>query len=201
MQQRHLSAAAVLLGLFLPLACCLNPSVNVGGAGSSRAAAAAAIAGGGGVGGGGGRGWAKSFPLSSLRGGGWWNPGQPGGLTIGGGLTKLRASLDSMSAKMKDGGGKGKLLEGKWRKESEKGQDLAMQQLGLNMVFRKAAGLLSKLEIRASPELEIITKGAVVVSIKASLAWRLLLHCHIRLLASRGIHSLTMSNCAGKVQL
>lgn len=121
-------------------------------------------------GGGGSGGWANSFPLSSLRGGGWWNPGQPGGITIGGGLTKLR---DTMAAKMKDGGGKGKLLEGKWRKESEVGQDKAMKQLGLNMVFRRAAGLLSKLEIRASPDLEIITKGAVVVSIKASLAGEL----------------------------
>jgi len=61
---------------------------------------------------------------------------------------------------------KAKLLEGNWKKVSEEGQDKAMLQLGLNVVFRKAAKLLSKLEIKASPELEIVTRGAMIVSIK-----------------------------------
>uniref|UniRef100_A0A7S1DL55 Uncharacterized protein n=1 Tax=Hemiselmis andersenii TaxID=464988 RepID=A0A7S1DL55_HEMAN len=106
-----------------------------------------------------------SLPIRVLRGDGLIPSLCPslrlnGGGMLSTGLTKLQAAVGG------GGGGKAQLLEGKWRKESEVGQDEAMQQLGLNLVFRKAANLLSKLEIRTSPNLQIITKGALIVQIK-----------------------------------
>jgi hypothetical protein len=40
-----------------------------------------------------------------------------------------------------------------------------MLKLGLALPFRKAAGLLTRLELRANDKFEIVTKGALVVQI------------------------------------
>lgn len=149
-----LSAWAVLPILLVCLTTCssalISPGQHTGGVGS--------------------KGWAFSS-TSALRGGGggWLSSFGDGSSGLAGGLSKLRASLDSMAESIQGGGaGKAKLLEGKWKKVSEVGQEEAMQQLALNIVFRKAAAVLSRLEIRASPTFEFITKGAAVISIKAS---------------------------------
>eukprot|EP00285_Hemiselmis_virescens_P009679 CAMPEP_0173387996 /NCGR_PEP_ID=MMETSP1356-20130122/10398_1 /TAXON_ID=77927 ORGANISM="Hemiselmis virescens, Strain PCC157" /NCGR_SAMPLE_ID=MMETSP1356 /ASSEMBLY_ACC=CAM_ASM_000847 /LENGTH=242 /DNA_ID=CAMNT_0014344777 /DNA_START=117 /DNA_END=845 /DNA_ORIENTATION=+ len=79
------------------------------------------------------------------------------------GFARLRASLTGEGA----GAGRASRLAGAWTKVETVGQEEAMLMLGLNVVFRKAANLLSKVVIRAEPTVfEVTTKGALVVSIK-----------------------------------
>jgi hypothetical protein len=79
------------------------------------------------------------------------------------GLRAMCTGSDSESATS----GKASRLAGTWTKVDTVGQEQAMLMLGLNVVFRKAAILLSKVVISAEPStFEVITKGAVVVSIK-----------------------------------
>mmetsp|Transcript_65153 Transcript_65153/g.160430 ORF Transcript_65153/g.160430 Transcript_65153/m.160430 type:complete len:228 (+) Transcript_65153:61-744(+) len=103
----------------------------------------------------------KLPPGMRLQGGGW------GDLDIHGRFTKLRASLNEMGHSHSPD--KGAKIAGKWKKVSEQGQEDAMLQIGLNVVFRRAAALLSRLEIRVSPKkMDIITKGPVLISITES---------------------------------
>ena len=83
------------------------------------------------------------------------------------GFARLRAMCDGSDGEHAGAAGKASKLAGTWTKVDTVGQDQAMLMLGLNVVFRKAAILLSKVVIKAEPTtFEVTTKGAMVVSIK-----------------------------------
>mmetsp|Transcript_27249 Transcript_27249/g.55638 ORF Transcript_27249/g.55638 Transcript_27249/m.55638 type:complete len:248 (+) Transcript_27249:33-776(+) len=82
-------------------------------------------------------------------------------------FSQLKASVDFIKEGEK--APKASRLSGKWTKVKEVNQDEAMLKLGLNVVFRKAAILLSRIQINATPtNMDIITKGPLIVSIKES---------------------------------
>lgn len=113
-------------------------------------------------------------PISRLRGGGlpqfWVNRDE-----LKAAPDRWKAGFAKLRAMCEGGGGastdsealKGCRLTGKWTKVETVGQEKAMLMLGLNVVFRKAAILLSTVKIKSDKTaFEVTTKGAVVVSIK-----------------------------------
>ena len=111
-------------------------------------------------------------PVARLRGGGlpnfWANREELQAVPERwkAGFAKLRAMCDG-GASADEASSKGSRLTGKWAKVETVGQEKAMLMLGLNVVFRKAAILLSTVKIKSdATTFEVTTKGAVVVSIK-----------------------------------
>ena len=113
-------------------------------------------------------------PVSRLRGGGfpqfWVNKDelQAAPEKFKAGFARLRAMCEGAGGGSASSGMlKGGRLAGTWSKVETVGQEKAMLMLGLNVVFRKAAILLSTVRIKSDETtFEVTTKGAVVVSIK-----------------------------------